>query len=361
MAEIACNRPYERDDSVYVTAQQFERRYGATAEKFSEVQSTVEKPVEVCGIPEELEFLTRLRCDDGSNPYPDGRAAHFSRRGSVGLGGRCGSLIDLYPVPCPEKTYEVYIDVYICPVWERYMAAGEEAREHGNYPEAEKQFAAAVEDAQGFGPDDPRVAASLSGLAYVYQDRSRYGEAEPLYKRALAIREKALGPEHPVVASSLFNLAGLYKAQGRYAEAEPLYKRALAIFEKALGPEHPHVAKGLRGLAILLDAQGNYAEAESLFKRALAIREKALGPDHPFVASSLNDLAGLYKAQGRYAEAEPLYERALAIWENVLGPEHPNVATSLENYAALLRKTGRSAEASRMEARAKTIRAKRAR
>ena len=30
--------------------------------------------------------------------------------------------------------------------------------------------------------------------------------------------------------------------QGRYADAEPLYKRALAIDEKALGPDHPDVA-----------------------------------------------------------------------------------------------------------------------
>jgi len=37
------------------------------------------------------------------------------------------------------------------------------------------------------------------------------------------------------VATSLYNLAGLYEAQGKYAEAEPLYKRSLAIREKALG------------------------------------------------------------------------------------------------------------------------------
>ena len=39
---------------------------------------------------------------------------------------------------------------------------------------------------------------------------------------------------------SLNNLAS--STQGRYAEAEPLYKRALAIQEKALGPDHPDVA-----------------------------------------------------------------------------------------------------------------------
>ncbi|MCX5683585.1 MAG: tetratricopeptide repeat protein, partial [Planctomycetota bacterium] len=54
-------------------------------------------------------------------------------------------------------------------------------------------------------------------------------QAEPLYKRSLAIREKALGPDHPLVALSLENLAALYKATNRAEEAEALKKRAEAI------------------------------------------------------------------------------------------------------------------------------------
>ncbi len=73
----------------------------------------------------------------------------------------------------------------------------------------------------------------------LYYDQGRYAEAEPLYRRSLAIREKALGPDHPDTAVSLNNLALLYGNQGRYAEAEPLYQRSLAIREKALGPDHP--------------------------------------------------------------------------------------------------------------------------
>jgi tetratricopeptide (TPR) repeat protein len=42
-----------------------------------------------------------------------------------------------------------------------------------------------------------------------------------------------LGPDHSNVGTALNNLAGLYQAQGRYAEAEPLYRRSLAIREKA--------------------------------------------------------------------------------------------------------------------------------
>ena len=49
-------------------------------------------------------------------------------------------------------------------------------------------------------------------------------------------------PDHPDVATSLNNLAELYRTQGDYAKAEPLYKRSLAIREKALGPDHPDVA-----------------------------------------------------------------------------------------------------------------------
>jgi len=83
------------------------------------------------------------------------------------------------------------------------------------------------------------VANSLNNLAQLYGKQGRYAEAEPIYQRALAIREKALGREHPDVAHSLNRLAKLYQAQGEYAKAEPLYQRALAIREKALDPEHP--------------------------------------------------------------------------------------------------------------------------
>jgi hypothetical protein len=54
----------------------------------------------------------------------------------------------------------------------------------------------------------------------------RYADAEPLFKRSLAIREKALGPDHPAVALLLNNLAALHRAQGRYVDAEPLSKRS---------------------------------------------------------------------------------------------------------------------------------------
>ena len=72
------------------------------------------------------------------------------------------------------------------------------------------------------------MANLLNNLATLYVGQGRYAEAEPLYKRALAIYEKALGPDHPDVANSLNNLAELYRPQGRYSDAIPIVERTIA-------------------------------------------------------------------------------------------------------------------------------------
>ncbi len=74
--------------------------------------------------------------------------------------------------------------------------------------------------------------------------------------------------------ASLNNLAELYRLQGRYAEAEPLYERSLAIREKALGAEHPHVATSLENYSALLRKTGRDAEAARMEARAKKMRTK---------------------------------------------------------------------------------------
>ncbi len=58
----------------------------------------------------------------------------------------------------------------------------------------------------------------------------------------------------------------------RYAEAEPLFKRSLAILEKALGPEHPEVAINLESYATLLRETEREGKAKEMEARAKAIR-----------------------------------------------------------------------------------------
>jgi CHAT domain-containing protein/tetratricopeptide (TPR) repeat protein len=227
----------------------------------------------------------------------------------------------------------------------------------GRYGEAEPLARRALSIRERvLGPEHPDVATSLNDLAELLHQMDRYDDAEPLYRRALSVRERALGPEHPDVATSLNALAVFLKDTGRYGEAEPLARRALAIRERALGPEHPNVAISLNDLAVILTNTGRYGEAESLYRRALAIDEHALGPDHHAVAGILGNLARLLKVTGRYGEAEPLYRRALAIDEHALGPEHPVVSLDLNYLGDFLRETGRYGEAEPLYRRALAIR-----
>ena len=73
------------------------------------------------------------------------------------------------------------------------------------------------------------MATTLNNLALLYDNQAQYAVAEPLYKRSLAIREKAYGPDHPKVATTLNNLAGLYWDTKRGKQAEKLEQRAARI------------------------------------------------------------------------------------------------------------------------------------
>jgi len=72
------------------------------------------------------------------------------------------------------------------------------------------------------GAEHPEVANTLNNLAVVYSSQGRYAEAESQFKRALAIKEKAVGAEHPTLANSLVGLANVDVCLGRFDEAEPL-------------------------------------------------------------------------------------------------------------------------------------------
>jgi tetratricopeptide (TPR) repeat protein len=204
--------------------------------------------------------------------------------------------------------------------------------------------------------DSPELATSLGRLAKLYYDQGRYSDAEPLFVRALSIREHQLGANHPNTAASLNNLANLYESIGRYSDAETLFVRALSISEQRLGANHPNTAASLNNLATLYESIGRYSDAEPLFVRALSISEQRLGANHPNTAASLNNLANLYKSIGRYSDAEPLYIRALEISEHQLGANHPNTAASLNNLATLYESIGRYSDAEPLYVRALAIR-----
>lgn len=130
--------------------------------------------------------------------------------------------------------------------------------------EMEKQLLAAVKEAEGSRPKDPRLATALDNLADFYKSHARYADAEQLYRRSLDIRKKAFGSQHLSVATSLNNLASLQQEQGKYDMAESLYRDAIKILDNLHDPEQPEMTRSLHALVALYRAQGKLDKAESL-------------------------------------------------------------------------------------------------
>ncbi|KAL4975282.1 hypothetical protein BDW66DRAFT_167301 [Aspergillus desertorum] len=78
-------------------------------------------------------------------------------------------------------------------------------------------------------PEDRlNIFGAFHCLGILFSDQGKLKEAEKMYQRALAGREKALGPDHTSTLDTVNNLGNLYSDQDKLKEAEELYQRALA-------------------------------------------------------------------------------------------------------------------------------------
>jgi tetratricopeptide (TPR) repeat protein len=179
---------------------------------------------------------------------------------------------------------------------------------------AYQQAAATVEKVRG--PDEANFLPNLlEDLGKMYQEEQRYAEAESVFKRALALCDKAPGPKNhgQVNDSPLYRLLDLYREMGRLSDIEPFFVRMLELQQEYLGPEHSAVTRTLTIFATVYEEEGKYQEAESLYQQVIKIEEKNLGPSHPQLAGTLQTYAGLLRKDGRDKEAEEVEARARAI------------------------------------------------
>lgn len=155
-----------------------------------------------------------------------------------------------WPVDAPAQGNE----------WESYRDVGIEAFLQGDYAGAEKQFATAVRAAEEFGPEDPRLAESINGLAEVFRAQGKFAEVELLHKRALAIQDRVSA--HASRWQSYMTAATAAYQHGNYVEAEKQLSAALKEAER-FGVQAPRLATTLNNLATVYQAQGKYGEAEA--------------------------------------------------------------------------------------------------
>ena len=134
-----------------------------------------------------------------------------------------------------------------------------------------------VEEALAVAPDSPEV---LDQTAEKLAKEGKYAEALSFAEHYLAEMKSRYGENHAKYAGALDSLGSrLNSVVGRAAEAEPLYKQALALRERVLGHGDMWTLVTVNNLGLLYSNLGRYQEAEALLKRALEGYGSTLGPD----------------------------------------------------------------------------------
>lgn len=178
----------------------------------------------------------------------------------------------------------------------------------------------------GTGPLD--AAKALKVLAAFSAFRKEYDKADSLRRRALSLQEKELGMHHPEVAETLVCLAATHLEDGRrvttpgelaeidpikadagFRIAEPLLKRALAIRETDLGPDHPDTIRVIELLIEGYSLHGDDPRVKPYLEKLLSRRARMLGEDHPDVIKLLIRIANITIEQHNYNEAIPTLKR----------------------------------------------------
>jgi hypothetical protein len=122
-------------------------------------------------------------------------------------------------------------------------SAADVERKRGHWVEAEATAQRAFDLFEKFSKsaENPLLAYYLNALAEPTRLLGKLEEAETICIRAQQMLEKSFGPEHYGLDPCLATLARIRMAQCRYGEAQQLFDRCVAILEKNVIPDHPEL------------------------------------------------------------------------------------------------------------------------
>jgi serine/threonine protein kinase len=192
----------------------------------------------------------------------------------------------------------------------------------GDYARAEELLQPVLEyRIRHHGPHSPPVAETLNDLALIMIDTNRSDEAEPMFRRALAIWQTDPASELNV-SRALFNIGVLRRRARDSADAARCFEQAALIQERLNGPDDRDLASTRRHHALALMDMGQLDRAQALADNALAVVTRTLGDRHPSTAGALVALARIRQRAGDAIAAENLFVRAIDIYREVHGPDH---------------------------------------
>ena len=208
----------------------------------------------------------------------------------------------------------------------------------GDYLEAESLLREVLTGSEKiYGAENDFTVKAIRGLAWLYVDMERFGDAEVLFLRAVGPLERKPDRVYPL-GLDLAALAFVVEQQGRAAEAEALYRTILNQ-----GSQWPRLGfLGAAPLSRLLLAQGQVEKAQDLSKRAL----KALRRYLKWLYRN-----GIYNTQeewhegatvGQVLKDEKMSEIAMRVQEEKLGLAHPVTQETVQALLKILHENGKT-------------------
>jgi serine/threonine-protein kinase len=197
--------------------------------------------------------------------------------------------------------------------------------------------------------EDPLTEAEMrEQMARICDDLRRFDDSLPLYRQALAIRQRELGSDDPTTLESMANVGFALMMSGNWREARPILVEAVEVGARVWGPTARNTLDAKLNLGVAESNLGRIDQAESLFRSVLAgYRARAPEEDRESTLRVMNLLGKLLGDRGQFAEARTLLERAIEISKQFekRGPEHPATLEVINNLAGLYYREGKLAEA----------------
>lgn len=158
------------------------------------------------------------------------------------------------------------------------------------------------------GPPDLRQeAAALNEAGYWYYRQAKWSLAQEKFRQALRLNR--LIDHRPGIAANLSNLGALAQERGDYDQAQAFFQEALDL-QRQLG-EAAGLCEALNNLGTVCQAQGKWAEAKQLYNEAKIYADQL--PPGPLVSLTLTHLGDVARQEGNFVEALNLYRQALAM------------------------------------------------
>jgi non-specific serine/threonine protein kinase/serine/threonine-protein kinase len=216
----------------------------------------------------------------------------------------------------------------------------------GRYEEGEALFQQTIDAARAaLGQDHEITLTALAQYAFLLTSVARQHEILPLLEDSVTVARRTLPDDHELRARLTWTLGYAYRYQNRWVEAEPFFREAHEIYERA-GREL--LIKGLRAtydLTETLEELGRASEAEPIVRDRVRRGRELLEPNDERMLWVQCELAAHLTRQGRLDEAEELLRGILDEYAAVFGEDSFWVTYAVQLLARLLHKGDKLEEA----------------